>query len=76
MNELSAGSHSGQGLLLRTAMNLNGSSPEKVPEKTPGAWLTKLSMMAPGLRERVEGLEPLLGLLVLQLACRTEQHRQ
>lgn len=42
--------------------------PEKVPEKTPGAWLTKLSMMAPGLRERVEGLVPLLGLLVLQLA--------
>lgn len=42
--------------------------PEKVPEKTPGAWLTKLSMMAPGLRERVEGLVPLLELLVLQLA--------
>lgn len=42
--------------------------PEKVPEKTPGAWFTKLSMMAPGLRERVEGLLPLLGLLVLQLA--------
>lgn len=42
--------------------------PEKVPEKTPGAWLTKLSMMAPGLRERVEGLLPLLELLVLQLA--------
>lgn len=37
--------------------------PEKVPEKTPGAWLTKLSMMAPGLRERVEGLLPPLGLL-------------
>lgn len=42
--------------------------PEKVPEKTPGAWLTKLSMMAPGLRERGEELVPLLGLLVLQLA--------
>lgn len=42
--------------------------PEKVPEKTPGAWLTKLSMMAPGLRERGEGLVPLLGLLVLQFA--------
>lgn len=42
--------------------------PEKVPEKTPGAWLTKLSMMAPGLRERVEGLVALLELLVLQLA--------
>lgn len=27
--------------------------PEKVPEKTPGAWFTKLSMTAPGLRERV-----------------------
>lgn len=27
--------------------------PEKVPEKTPGAWLTKLSMIAPGLRERL-----------------------
>lgn len=42
--------------------------PEKVPEKTPGAWLTKLSMMAPGLRDRDEGLPPLVGLLVLQLA--------
>lgn len=49
--------------------------PEKVPEKTPGAWLTKLSMMAPGLRERVEGLVPLplpppllLLLVLLQLA--------
>lgn len=54
--------------------------PEKVPEKTPGAWFTKLSMMAPGLRERVEGLVPpppplpplplllLPPLLVLQLA--------
>lgn len=41
-------------------------SPEKVPEKTPGAWFTKLSMMAPGLRERVEGPVPLLlALLVL-----------
>lgn len=39
--------------------------PEKVPEKTPGAWLTKLSMMAPGLRERVEELLPLFGLLLL-----------
>lgn len=25
-----------------------GRVPEKVPEKTPGAWLTKLSMTAPG----------------------------
>lgn len=24
--------------------------PEKVPEKTPGAWFTKLSITAPGLR--------------------------
>lgn len=23
--------------------------PEKVPEKTPGAWFTKLSITAPGL---------------------------
>lgn len=30
--------------------------PEKVPEKTPGAWFTKLSMTAPGLRERDAGL--------------------
>lgn len=58
--------------------------PENVPEKTPGAWFTKLSMMAPGLRERVEGpvvavvaavaaaaaaaVVVPLGLLVLQLA--------
>lgn len=26
--------------------------PENVPENTPGAWLTKLSIIAPGLRER------------------------
>lgn len=32
--------------------------PEKVPEKTPGAWFTKLSMTAPGLREREVGLPP------------------
>ena len=32
--------------------------PEKVPEKTPGAWFTKLSMTAPGLRERDVGLPP------------------
>lgn len=55
------------GFLDKAAIHQNGSSvssPEKVPEKTPGAWLTKLSMMAPGLRERVEGLLPLpLGLL-------------
>lgn len=57
-------------------MNLRGSSPEKVPEKTPGAWLTKLSMMAPGLRERGEGLEPLLGLLLLQLAWRTKKKKK
>lgn len=47
------------------------SSPENVPEKTPGAWLTKLSMMAPGLREcweiQVAGLEP----FVLQFAWKT-----
>lgn len=47
--------------------------PEKVPEKTPGAWLTKLSIMAPGLREeeeeeRAEALVLLLGLLALQFA--------
>ena len=41
--------------------------PEKVPEKTPGAWLTKLSMMAPGFRERDEGVELLLGLGLLLL---------
>lgn len=35
--------------------------PEKVPEKTPGAWLTKLSMTAPGLRERALGAGLLLG---------------
>lgn len=45
------------------------SLPENVPEKTPGAWLTKLSMMAPGFRERVEDMELLpLGLLAVQLA--------
>lgn len=32
--------------------------------------MTKLSIMAPGLRERDEELVPLLGLLVLQLAWR------
>lgn len=42
--------------------------PEKVPEKTPGAWFTKLSIMAPGLRERDEGLLPLFELVELQLA--------
>lgn len=54
-------------------------SPEKVPEKTPGAWLTKLSMMAPGLRERAEGLVPLLGLLgllVLQLAWEEKKNTE
>lgn len=35
-----------------------GHLPEKVPEKTPGAWFTKLSMTAPGLREREVGLPP------------------
>lgn len=35
-----------------------GHLPEKVPEKTPGAWFTKLSMTAPGLREREAGLPP------------------
>lgn len=34
------------------------SVPEKVPEKTPGAWFTKLSITAPGLRERGVGLPP------------------
>lgn len=37
---------------------LGCSVPEKVPEKTPGAWFTKLSMTAPGLREREVGLLP------------------
>lgn len=37
---------------------LGCSVPEKVPEKTPGAWFTKLSMTAPGLRERGVGLLP------------------
>ena len=32
-----------------------GHLPEKVPEKTPGAWFTKLSMTAPGLRGLVSG---------------------
>lgn len=47
--------------------------PEKVPEKTPGAWLTKLSMTAPGLRERALGAGLLPGgepLRVLQSTCR------
>lgn len=35
---------------------LGCSVPEKVPEKTPGAWFTKLSITAPGLREREVGL--------------------
>lgn len=39
--------------------------PEKVPEKTPGAWLTKLSMTAPGLRDRAEGAGLLPGELLL-----------
>lgn len=38
--------------------------PEKVPEKTPGAWLTKLSMMAPGFRDLPEAVG--LVFLVLQ----------
>lgn len=29
--------------------------PEKVPEKTPGEWLTKLSMTAPGCLNLSEG---------------------
>lgn len=37
---------------------LGCSVPEKVPEKTPGAWFTKLSIMAPGFREREVGLPP------------------
>lgn len=46
--------------------------PEKVPEKTPGAWLTKLSITAPGLRLAHElelelELEPELLLLKLEL---------
>lgn len=40
--------------------------PEKVPEKTPGAWLTKLSMTAPGLRDRAEGAGLLPGELLLR----------
>lgn len=39
--------------------------PENVPENTPGAWLTKLSMIAPGLRER-EGVLQLLAVLAVQ----------
>lgn len=35
---------------------LGCSVPEKVPEKTPGAWFTKLSMTAPGFRDRGVGL--------------------
>lgn len=38
--------------------------PEKVPEKTPGAWLTKLSIMAPGFRDLPEAVG--LVFLVLQ----------
>lgn len=56
------------------------SSPENVPEKTPGAWFTKLSMTAPGLRERADGpvgvavaAAVALGLLALQLAYRDTQ---
>lgn len=41
--------------------------PEKVPEKTPGAWLTKLSMTAPGLRERAVGAGLLPGELLLRV---------
>lgn len=37
---------------------LGCSVPEKVPEKTPGAWFTKLSMTAPGFRDRGVGLLP------------------
>lgn len=37
---------------------LGCSVPEKVPEKTPGAWFTKLSMTAPGFRDRGVGLPP------------------
>lgn len=55
-------------MLLKATIKLNFISPEKVPENTPGAWLTKLSMIAPGLRERGEGTLPLLVLVVLQLA--------
>lgn len=43
--------------------------PEKVPEKTPGAWLTKLSMTAPGLRDRLVGA----GLLPAELLLRALQ---
>lgn len=60
------------------------SSPENVPEKTPGAWFTKLSMIAPGFRERVEGPVAAVaavaaavpfGLLVLKFACKdTHKH--
>lgn len=57
-----------------TGLTRSSSLPENVPEKTPGAWLTKLSMMAPGFRERAEDMELLpLGLLAVQLAYRTER---
>lgn len=36
--------------------------------------MTKLSMMAPGLRERGEELVPLVGLLVLQFAWKYKKN--
>lgn len=44
---------------------LGCSVPEKVPEKTPGAWFTKLSMTAPGLRDRGVGLLPGVDVVLL-----------
>lgn len=45
--------------------------PENVPEKTPGAWFTKLSMIAPGLRDR-EGVLQLPDVFAGQLASGQE----
>lgn len=48
--------------------------PENVPEKTPGAWLTKLSITAPGLREREGWAGLVLGELVLRAVQSTSEH--
>lgn len=46
--------------------------PENVPENTPGAWLTKLSIIAPGLRDREEGVLQLPDVFAEQLASGQE----
>lgn len=48
--------------------NYKSSVPENVPENTPGAWLTKLSIIAPGLRDR-EGVLQWPDVFAVQLAC-------